>query len=116
MFPEHGAPLSSQLIPGLLVIIDDGLDEVAFEFFQRHPSCFRRRFCIMHTVARIGQTPLKALGHPSEEILHGAFRRRSVRRSLLRNDAKSIYQDLTRPLRGEDLSPIMEDDGRLAGT
>src|ERR1700694_4679942 len=66
-FPEDISLLPTQPIPVLLVIIDNGADEVAFELFQRHsPSlcCFVR---IMNTKTGVGQTPLKTLRHPRSE-------------------------------------------------
>src|SRR6266566_1637776 len=70
----------------------------------------------MHTVAGVGQSAFKALGHPAKEGFDRAFRRRCVRRRLLGDDAEPIYQNLPCTLGREDLAPVMEDDGWFAVT
>src|SRR6266566_7994160 len=62
-FPENVSLLPTQPIPVLLVIIDNGADEVAFEFFQRHSPGFCCLLRIMDTKTGVGQTPLKTLSH-----------------------------------------------------
>ncbi len=74
VFPEHGAPLPSQRIPILLVIIDDGLNETALQFFQRHPSRLCRPRGVMDAVAGIGQASGVSLGHPAKDGFHRALR------------------------------------------
>ena len=68
----------------------------------------------MDAVTGIGQTPLKALGHPAKEGFHGSFGRRTIRRSLLGDDAKPIHQHLPCTLRGKDFPAIMKDHRRFA--
>ena len=116
LVPQHRAPLPPQRVPRLLVIVDDGLDEIALQLFERHAACFRCGCGIMHAVAGIGQTAFKALGHPAKERFDGAFRGWGVRRGLLRNDPEAIHEDLARALGGENLAAVMEDDGGFANT
>src|SRR5258708_20091909 len=63
-FPEDVALLPTQPIPVLLVIIDNGADEVAFELFQRHSPGLCRFLPIMDTQTAVASTPLKHLAHP----------------------------------------------------
>src|SRR6266571_7863280 len=70
----------------------------------------------MDSVARIGQASFKALSHPAKERLDGSFRTWAIRRGLLCDDAKPIHEHLPCTLGGEDLAPVMEDDGRFAIT
>src|SRR5216684_4441774 len=48
LLPEHRATLPSQLVPGLLVIIHDGLIETALQFFQGHASRLGGSSSVMH--------------------------------------------------------------------
>ena len=73
LLPEHRATLPSQLIPGLLIIIDDSLVETALQFFQRHASRLGGSRSVMHAIARVGQTSFKTLGHPAKERFDGSF-------------------------------------------
>src|SRR6266568_8212020 len=72
--------------------------------------------CIVDTVRRVGKSLFKTLGHPPKERFDRSFRRRSVGRRFFRDDSKPVYKYLTGTLRGEDLPPIMEDNGGLAKT
>src|SRR5437016_5541973 len=116
MLPKHVPPLSPKRVPSLLVIIHDCLIETVLQLFQDHASHLGCGFRIMHAVAGIGQAALKALGHPPKEGFDGSFRGWRVRGGLLRNDTKSIHQDLPRPFRRKDFPPIMKDDDWFAVT
>ena len=61
------------LVPFLLVIIDDGLIETTFQFFQRHAPSLCRAPRVIDTMTGVGQASFKALGHPPKEGLHRAL-------------------------------------------
>ncbi len=115
-FPEHGAPLPSQLIPGLSIIIDDGLIETALQFFQGHATCLRRLFGVMHPIAGVRQASGVSLGHPAKEGFDGPLSFGAIRGRLFSDDAKPIHQDLPRPFRRKNLASVMEDNCGLSKT
>src|SRR5215469_16430652 len=54
MFPQNFPPLPSKVVPGLLIIINDGLIETALQLFQRHASCLSCGFSVVDAIARVG--------------------------------------------------------------
>src|SRR5258708_26138145 len=98
-----GTFLSSKFVPILLVIIDNGLIETPFQFFQSHPTSLCRCFRVMNSMTGVGHASFKSLGHPPKKRFDGAFRRRCIRRCLFGNDAKPIHQHLPGAFRGENL-------------
>src|SRR2546426_9768073 len=72
-FPEDVALLPTQAVPILLVVIDNCADKIAFEFLQRHSTSLCRGLGIMDTKARVGEPPLKTLGHPAKDGLDRSF-------------------------------------------
>src|SRR5258708_13270668 len=109
VLPEVRTDLPTQPIPALWVIIHNGRVKIPFEFLKGHRSCSCRCFSIMDAVTGIGQTPLKALGHPAKESFDGPFGGRTIRRGLLGDDAKPIHQHLSCALGGKDFPSIMKD-------
>src|SRR6266852_2397198 len=71
--PEHSTCLATQPIPALLVIVHDGTEKIPLQFIKGHSTSLSRCFGIMQTIAGVGQTPLKALGHPAKEGFHSSF-------------------------------------------
>ena len=73
LFPQHTGALPSQVVEGLLIIINDGLIETALQFFQRHASRLRRCFGIVDAVRRVGESLFKTLRHPPKERFDRSF-------------------------------------------
>jgi hypothetical protein len=73
LFPQHTMTLSSKVIPGLLIIINDRLIETALQFFQGHASRLGSGLGVMHAIARVGQASFKTLGHPAKERFDRSF-------------------------------------------
>src|SRR5260370_2205430 len=107
--PEDRTDLATQAIPALLVIVQNRAVKIPFQLLKSHSPCFCSCFSIMNTVAGIRQTSLKALSHPAKESFHSPFCTRTIRRGLLGDDTKPIYQHLACSLRREDFPSIMKD-------
>src|SRR5690348_8609577 len=102
VFPMDAPFLPSKCVPILLVIINNGLIETPFQFFQRHGTSLCRCFRVMNPMTGVGQASFKSLSHPPKKRLDGAFCRWSVWGCLLSNDAKPIYQDRPGAFGGEN--------------
>src|SRR5260221_8279998 len=88
VLPEVRTDLPTQPIPALLVIIHNRTVKIPFQFLKGHRSCSCRCFSIMDAVTGIGQTPLKALGHPAKESFDGPFGGRTIRRGVRPSSAR----------------------------
>jgi len=59
--------VDATIIRSLLVPATMRLEEIAFEFFKGHGSRRGRFFGIVNAVTGVGESPLKALGHPAKQ-------------------------------------------------